>query len=93
MTLVAGLLLGVLQILQHIFHVDGVQRAQTEEVIVVLVVLVGQTVQRGDSGDHGDAVLLADLSHDLGDDGHVAAHNDVDTFLSDQALCLRLTGS
>mgnify|MGYP000903656260 CR=1 FL=1 len=48
--LVAGLLLGVLQILQHIFHVDGVQRAQTEEVIVVLVVLVGQTVQGGDSG-------------------------------------------
>ena len=90
--LVAGLLLGVLQILQHIFHVDGVQRAQTEEVIVVLVVLVGQTVQRGDSGDHGDAVLLADLSHDLGNNGHMAAHNDVDTFLSDQALCLRLTG-
>ena len=49
--LVAGLLLGVLQILQHIFDVDGVQRAQTEEVVVVLVVLVGQTVQGGDSGD------------------------------------------
>ena len=90
--LVAGLLLGVLQILQHIFHVDGVQRAQTEEVIVVLVILVGQAVQRGDSGDHGDAVLLADLSHDLGNNGHMAAHNDVDAFLSDQALCLRLTG-
>ena len=55
------------------------------------MVLVGQTVQRGDSGDHGDAVLLADLSHDLGDNGHVAAHDDVDAFLGDACVKVRIS--
>ena len=56
------------------------------------MLLVGETIQRGDGGDHRHLVLLANLSHNLGHDGHMTAHHDVDVLLCNQAFSLGLAG-
>ena len=87
-----GLFGGILQILQHIPHIHAVQRAQAEEILIGFVIGVGQHVQRGDGGDHGNLINCANLGHNVGHNGHMAAHDDVNMLLVDQALCFGLAG-
>ena len=79
----AGDLGGVPQVVEHAADVDGVHGAHPEEVVIAFL---GQVVHGGNGGHHGDAVLLADLSGDVGQGGHVAAQQGIALVDGDQLL-------